>query len=385
MFRNLRNAALLAGALILTAGLAFGQMTTFKGKVIGEDGKGLQGAIIKIERVDIKGNWNTKTDKKGEWIYSGMPVPAKFTISCEVNGKVVDAISGVRSSMGEPQEFEFNLQKLMAKQKALQSAADAGKAAPDLTKEMTPEQKAAFEKATKERQAAMAKNKALNDAYNAGMQAKEAKDWPVAIENFNKASEIDPAQVAVWIQLAASYDGLAAKQSGAEKQATLAKGDEMYQKALALSPNDADLHNNYGLVLARQAKVKEATAELEKATQLNPSGGGRYMYNMGAVLVNTGQLDGAIGAFRKAVELDPKYAPAWFQYCSVLSSKLTMTADGKPVPPEGMKDACEKYLELDPSGPNADAAKSLLSVIGTSIETKYANPDAQKAAQKKKK
>ena len=43
---------------------------------------------------------------------------------------------------------------------------------------MTPEQKAALEKATKERQAAMAKNKELNDAFNAGMEAMKTKEYP---------------------------------------------------------------------------------------------------------------------------------------------------------------------------------------------------------------
>ena len=42
---------------------------------------------------------------------------------------------------------------------------------------MSAEQKAALEKATKERQAAMAKNKALNDAFNAGMEAMKTKQW----------------------------------------------------------------------------------------------------------------------------------------------------------------------------------------------------------------
>jgi hypothetical protein len=60
-----------------------------------------------------------------------------------------------------------------------------------------------------------------------------------------------------------------------------------------------------------------------------------------------------------------------------------MTADGKPVPPEGMQAALEKYLELDPTGPNAEAAKSLLTVITGTIETKYVNPDAKKAPAKK--
>lgn len=383
MLRTLRKAALMAAACFITAGLAFGQMGTFTGKVTGEDGKGLQGAVIKIERKDIKGNWQTKTNKKGEWTYSGMPVPGQFVVTCEVNGQVVDSISGVRSSMGDPQEISFDLRKMAAKRQAQQKAAETGQISQEMAKEMTPEQKAAFEKQVKERSAQMQKNKALNDAYNAGMTAKEAKDYPAAIESFKKAGELDPKQSAVWIQLAASYDLMAKTKSGAEKDTALASAAENYLKAIELQPADAGLHNNYGLVLASQKKIPEAKVELEKAVALEPAGGGKYMFNLGAVLINTGQTDPAVEAFKKATELDPKYAPAWFQYCSALSGKMTMQGN-TPVPPPGMKEACEKYLELDPNGPNVEGAKGLLQLVGGSIETNYTNPDAKKAKKTKK-
>ncbi|MGC4048254.1 MAG: carboxypeptidase regulatory-like domain-containing protein, partial [Paludibaculum sp.] len=206
MLRKLRKAALTAATCLVMAGLAFGQMGTFTGKVTGEDGKGVQGAVIKIERKDIKGNWNTKTNKKGEWTYSGMPVPGQFIITCEVNGQVVDSVNGIRSQMGDPQEVSFDLRKMASRRQAAQKAAETGQISQEMAKEMTPEQKAAYEKQLKERSAQMQKNKALNDAYNAGMTAKEAKDYPTAIESFKKAGELDPKQSAVWIQLAATYD-----------------------------------------------------------------------------------------------------------------------------------------------------------------------------------
>ena len=387
MMRMLRKAARCAVASVVTAGLAFGQMGTFTGKVVGEDGKGMPGVEIKIERKDIRGNWKTKTGKKGDWTYSGMPVPGTFVITCELNGQVMDQLSGVRSQMGEPTELKdfCDIGKQKARQAAQQKAMESGQITQELAKEMTPEQKAAYEKQLKARSAEMQKNKALNEAYNAGMTAFQAKDFPTAIDGFKKAAELDPKQSAVWIQLAQSYDGMAKTKTGAEKDAALVSAGENYLKALELLPADAGLHNNYGLVLAQQKKFAEAQAELEKAATLDPPGGGKYMFNLGAVLTNIGQTDPAINAFKKAVELDPKYAPAWWQYCSALSAKLTMTADGKPIPPEGMQAVCEKYLEVDPTGPNVDGAKGLLALIGGKLETSYVNPDAKKAPAKKTK
>lgn len=385
--RVLRNAALMAATCVLTSGLAFGQMGTFTGKVLGEDGKGMQGVVIKIERKDIKGNWQTKTNKKGEWTYSGMPFPGTFNITCEVNGQMMDQISNIRSQMGDPMEVKdfCDLAKAAAKRAAVQKAAETGQVSQELARDMTPEQKAAYEKQMKERAGQMAKNKALNDAYNAGMAAIQSKDFQGAIDNFTKAAEMDPKQSAVWIQMAQAYDGLSSSKTGADKDAALAKAGENFNKALELLPADAGLHNNYGLVLAKQKKFPEAQAELEKAAALDPPGGGKYMFNLGAVLINTGQTEPAINAFKKATELDPKYAAAWYQYCSALSGKMTMTADGKPVPPAGMKEACEKYLELDPNGPNAEGAKGLLTLVTGTIETKYTNPDAPKKGSTSKK
>ena len=86
---------------------------------------------------------------------------------------------------------------------------------------LTKEQKEAIEKRAKENKEAMSKNKALNDAFNGGMQALEAKQYDAAIESFKKASEVDPKQEAVWAQLARSYN---------DKADTEKKPDQMQQR-----------------------------------------------------------------------------------------------------------------------------------------------------------
>ncbi len=116
---------------------------------------------------------------------------------------------------------------------------------------------------------------------------------------------------------------------------------------------------------------------------MNPPGAGQYYYNLGAVLVNTGQIEPAGEAFKKAIEADPNYANAQYQYGVYLVSKATTTPDGKIVPPPGTKEAFEKYLQLDPSGPFADAAKGMLSSMEATVETQYTNPDAKKKGKKK--
>ena len=44
-----------------------------------------------------------------------MPVPGQFVITCEIDGKVADKVDGIRSTMGEPVDVSFDLQKIAAK------------------------------------------------------------------------------------------------------------------------------------------------------------------------------------------------------------------------------------------------------------------------------
>src|SRR5258708_18737812 len=269
---------------------------------------------------------------------------------------------------------------------------------------MSKEQKDVLEKRAKENAAAMAKNKELNDAFNSGKEAmlptgpctpstppdkcvagrRTVPDFQTAIQSFGKGCEIDPNQNVIWANLADAYIGLAATQTGADQTASMTKGLEAYQKAITLKPDDAAYHNNYALALAKGKKFDEAQGELNKAAQLDPGSAGKYYYNLGAVLVNTGQMDPATEAFKKATEADPNYADAQFQYATALSAKLTTTPEGKVIAPPGMKEALDKYLALQPTAQFAQAAKGMLQVISTTVETKYSNPNAPKKAVKKK-
>ncbi|MCS6953873.1 MAG: tetratricopeptide repeat protein [Bryobacterales bacterium] len=368
----------------LCSGSAHAQVSQLEGKVIGEDGAPLQNAIIRIERKDIRGNYKTKTNRKGEYIHAGLPLGV-YRVVLEVDGRDVDAVDNVRTRLGEPVTINFNLKELRDRQQALARAAETGTLTQEQARELTPEQKAAFERAMKERQAQLARGRALNDAFNAGMTALQAKQWEPAIEAFTKAAEIDPKQHVIWGQLAEAYVGLAGTKTGAEMEAVMQKAFEAYQKAMELNPTDAGYRNNYALALAKARKFEEAQAELVKAAQLDPSRAGQFYYNLGAVLVNIGQTEPAGEAFKKAIEADPNYANAYYQYAVYLFAKATLSPDGRVVPPAGTREALEKYLQLEPNGTFAESARGMLATIEQSVQTQYVNPEAQKKKTTKKK
>lgn len=362
---------------LFLATAAFAQVSSLEGVVKDENGAPLKDALIRMDRKDIKGKYEVKTKKKGDFLHAGLPLGI-YKVTLIVNGQERDSVDNVRTRLGDPTVINFNLQEMVAKQQAMQKAAEAGTLTQEQARDLSPEQKQALEKQMKERQAAMAKNKELNDAFNAAMGAKEAKNWQAAAEGFEKASTLDPKQAVVWGQLADVYMELAKTKAGPEAQAAMDKGLEAYTKALELTPNDASYRNNYALALARAKKFDLMETELKKAVELDPANAGKYYFNMGAVLVNSNQMEPACAAFDRAIAADANYADAHYQRAMCLTSKATVDKDGKTTFPAGTAEAFQKYLELRPDGAYAESAKGMLQAMGGKIETEYRNPNAKK-------
>ncbi|MGA3259348.1 MAG: carboxypeptidase regulatory-like domain-containing protein [Bryobacteraceae bacterium] len=371
-------AATLAG-LLLIALPSFAQITTIEGVVTGADGNPLQGAVIQIVRTDIKTKkpYTVKTDKKGHYLYGLMM--GTYNVTCLVDDVEKDHENGVKTSPTDSKLVNFNLKQIADQAAAVQKAAtSSGTLNKDQERGMTPEQKKALEEYYVKQKENIKKNAALNDAFNVGKTALENKQYDVAIENFNKAGELDPGQEAVWSTLAQTYEQLAKTKTGADFDTDMQKAAESWTKAIAIHPDDAGLHNNYALTLAGGKRFPEAQAELEKAATLNPPGAGQYYYNLGALEVNAGQNDAASETFKKATAITPPYAEAFYQYGLTLMAKATMDKDGKTIFVPGTAEAFQRYLVLTPAGPHAEEAKALLDTLGATIETQYKNPDAKK-------
>jgi tetratricopeptide (TPR) repeat protein len=387
---KIRTLAIPAG-MALFAYVSLAQITGIEGVVKGEDGKPLQGAIIKIHRTDIKGDYATKpTDKKGHYIYNGLPF-GKYDLTVWVADKQVDSLNGVQTRPGDLQQLNFDLKANKSttaadanKQALAQKAMETGQISEDLARQLTPEQKKQLQDQIDKTVNQRKKNNALNQSYNDGIAALEAKNYDVAIENLNKAGELDPNQIAVWSHLAQAYQEQAAAKTGADHDAAVAKAIETYNKALTLKPDDASIHNNYALLLAKAGKFPDATSELEKAALLEPANACKYYYNLGALYTNAGQVDPALDTFKKAITADPNCADAYYQTGINLMAKVTTTPEGKMVPVPGTVEAFQKYLSLKPDGPYAQSSKDMLTTLGSTVDNGYKNPNAAPPPKKKK-
>ncbi|MBI2819722.1 MAG: carboxypeptidase regulatory-like domain-containing protein [Acidobacteria bacterium] len=346
------------------AAAQFGQM---RGNIIGEDGQPAANIVISIDREDIRGHYEVKTDKNGNFFHAGLPL-GRFTVSIMQDGKKIFSQGNIQTQMSQPAEVSINLREERARTEAeaagMQIPAEQGG-------KLTNEQMAAIEAAAAERDAAIKKRQELMSKFDAAIEALKNKDYDTAIETFQAASEVDPTQHVIFAQLGEAYSGKASEtRDSAQKKELYTKSTEAYKTAIGIKADDASYHNNYALALVNLGQVEEALGELMKAAELDAANAGQYYFNLGAVLVNTGHMQEAADAFKKATVANPKFADGYYQLGVTLIGMATIDPKtGAMVPPAGTKEALEKYMELAPTGPNAEAAKSLIDTLGASVTT----------------
>jgi len=334
---------------------AFAQTGGLTGKATGVDGQPLAKYNLKIERQEIKGVYNVKTNKKGEYTYIGLPIGNyKITLQ-DPNGRDVYFVT-TRVGLGDPTELNLD----MAKENAL--------AAEERQKQLeaNPELKRQQEQQEKEAK----QFTGLKELFNQGTTLMNEKKYVEAVQMFEQALPLAKEKnlPIVLAKLAEAY----------QKSQQYPKAVENYTKAIEARPDDATLHNNLGNVYAEMGKIPEAAAEFKKAADMDPTQASRYYFNYGAVMYNQGKMDEASAAFKKATEIDANYADAYFMQGRALMGKLSMESDGKVVAAPGTAEALESYLKLEPQGKYAAEAQSMLQTIQGSVQTQY-------KSQKKKK
>ena len=120
-----------------------------------------------------------------------------------------------------------------------------------------------------------------------------------AIASFDKAIELDPDMASAWSNR--GFVQIANKDyAGAETSIT---------KALAIDPIYAPAWANRGLLLTNLKKYLESVAAFDEAVKLNDRDP-EIWSNRGVALYYSGQSDKAAQSLRKALEIDPKFAPA---------------------------------------------------------------------------
>jgi tetratricopeptide (TPR) repeat protein len=356
---------------------------TVKGTCRESDGKPVADGIVIYANIENGQKYSIKTNKKGEYFSLGI-TPGKYvatlyrSVDDQKAGKEADHVTGVQVSVDET-TVDLDMKKEMEN-----AAKGAGMSAEELKQKQEQASKAQKENTT---------IKGLNEKLTAAKAAAEANppDYDTAIAALNAANQIDPNRDLIWFKLGDYYRLSANKQTDkAEKDKRLDSAIEAYQKAVQLkqaAPPEKDAaagaktmaayYNNLAEAYSKENKTDEAVKTYAMAAQSDPTAAGQYYYNTGAVLTNAGKVDDAIAAFDKVIAADPNKADAYYWKGVNMIGKATLQGD-KMVAPPGTAEAFQKYLELQPTGANADAAKQMLASIGASVETKFGTKKTKK-------
>jgi tetratricopeptide (TPR) repeat protein len=365
---------------VLAVGLCVPQVIaqasgTVKGTAKDSQGNPVADGVVVWSNMDNGQKYTLKTNKKGEYFSLGL-TPGKYLVTLYKDNDDLKANKEMDHVRGFTVQLDENTLDFDVKKEIENTAKGQG-----LTPEQIKQQQEAKEKQAKETNTV----KALNDKLNAAKTAADAGDYDTAIAALTEANQVDPSRDLVWFKLGDYYRLSATKQTNStEKQKRLDSAVEAYQKAVQLkqaTTNDKDpnaaknlaaYYNNLAEAYAKANKVDDAVKTYAQAAQADPSSAQQYYFNTGAVLTNAGKVDDAIAAFDKVIAADPTRADAYYWKGVNLIGKATLQGN-KMVAPEGTAESFQKYLELQPTGTYADAAKQMLASIGASIETTFGN------------
>ncbi len=365
---------------------AFSQASgTVKGECKDTEGNPIVDGIVVFANQDTGQKYTLKTNKKGEYFSLGVATGI-YKVSLYKNADDVKADKDLFHVNGFHVQLDENALDFDLKKEGLKTAQGQG---------LTPEQIKQMQEAQEKQKKEVNTVKSLNEKIVAANTAMKAGDPDTAVATLTEATQIDPTRDVIWAQLADACRGSALKQTDpAEKSKRLQQAVADYQKAIEIKqknmetatkkdPDDnkrlAAYYNNMGEADGKAGKIEDAVKAYNQAAQINPEGAAGYYYNAGAVLTNAGKSDEAIAAFDKSIAADPNKADSYYQKGVNLIGKATLQGE-KMVAPPGTAEAFQKYLELAPTGPNADVAKQMLASIGAPVETGFGK---KKAAAKK--
>jgi tetratricopeptide (TPR) repeat protein len=352
----------LLGILILGLGLCapavFAQASgTVKGVCKDPQGNPIVDGVVVYANLDNGQKYTLKTNKKGEYFSLGV-APGSYLVTLYKNAddqkanKELFRVNKFPVQLDE-NNLDFDLKKEQEK------AAQGQGLTPEQLKQMQ-EQKAKQEKEVNT-------VKSLNERLSAANADIQSQNYDAAIASLTEANQIDPSRDLIWFKLADAYRLSAPKQTDpAEKQKRFDSAVEAYQKAIQLKQEAVQSGKEKDPAKANQALA----AYYNNLAEAYPSAAAQYYFNTGAVLTNAGKVDDAVVAFDKVIAADPNRADAYYWKGVNMIGKATLQGD-KMVAPPGTAEAFQKYLELQPTGTYADAAKQMLASIGASIETTY--------------
>jgi tetratricopeptide (TPR) repeat protein len=343
---------LFACAVLLVVGVEpAAAQNLVRGNVVDGDGKPVEGATIHFEAVDFVNKRDTKSDRKGEYLFMGLQ-SGEYKVTASKDG-----LSETRTFRVGAETAKARLDFTLAAAKTVTTAKTV--AAPGSI----------------EAEAAAAKGKelaALQALASTAVAAQQAGQHQSAIASFNELVGKVPTCADCYMNLGASH--LELKQYG-EAETAFKKSIELRPSVEAYTQLARTYNTQRKFDLAAEATTKAAElAANTPATPTTPATPGadgapasktptaivgaaptsETLYNQGVILWNSGKYAEAQKQFEAAVKANPKNPEAQYQL-GMANLNLGQIPAARA--------AFEAYLEAAPSGPKAAEVKTFLTQL----------------------
>jgi tetratricopeptide (TPR) repeat protein len=319
-------------ALLLTLALpAAAQTRSIRGKVTDEKGQPVADAQITIQGTDIVRTLNTKTNKKGEYMYMLGLQSGTYRVIVRKAGYQPQYKENVRPQLQEDCEVDF----------ILKPGEDY-----KLAFEMTEAERKDLEKQIEEQQKRSKFSAEIKAFFENGVKLSDQGMYAEAIVEYNKALEKIPDLTVVIARVAEAYLKLD------KNEEALAN----YKKAIELDPKNPSLYTNMGVALSKTGKTAESQEAFKKAAALNPAAAAQNFYNLGVTMVNSGNAAEAAEAFKQSIAADPNFAESYLQ--------LGMALSGKQETIPAAIEALKKYIVIGKKPDQVEVAKQIISALG---------------------
>lgn len=350
-------ASLLSALLICAAAPALLAQNTAKvhGHVNDPLGTAITGVQVKLSTDGQTVKYTFTTDSNGDYQGSGIAPGTYYFTLYNTKNQPVDQFRDVILAAGADKEQNFDLSR------------------PEYVAKMSPEEKKAYEEAKTANEKINKENsqiKNLNADLKKAREDNASKNYADADQIMTRDTTLKPDAAVLWVELGKAQMG---EKKLPEAATSLQKAIDV--DAASKKPNldvEAAAGNTLGEVNADLGKVAESQAAYEAAATKDPKNAGMYYTNEAIMMDRLGNIDATVAAADKAIAADPNKAIPYYLKGKALINKASVDPKTqKIVAPEGCAEAYQKYLDLDPNGPFANDAKSILAQLGTKVQSKY--------------
>lgn len=193
--------------LLLSSVMASAQFSELRGRVTVKQADGTEapavGATVDVYRTDLKAKYETKTDKKGNYVFAGLPLIGTYIVAFSAPNARPTYLPNIKAGGGKDVNITLDSGdgKRPTEEEVRAAAASGGGGAPASESAADRAKREEAERKNEEIKKSNATNTQINEivgrTFKAGNEALKAKRFDEAITQYNEGLAADPEQIAL--------------------------------------------------------------------------------------------------------------------------------------------------------------------------------------------